>query len=85
MSAGICNASEVLAQLMWGPKTANELAEAVGMERASIYRITDAFRRSGVVYIHSYRRRADGRGWGPSVFAIQSTPFANEDAKRQGQ
>lgn len=73
--------AEIMAALLWEPKTWREVEEQVG--------ITDGptscgwlkeLRRAGVIYVHSYRRPKSGMA--PRVFAVQPKPFERPDARR---
>lgn len=76
------NGAEILAALMWGPKTAAQLAEQAGTTRFVVYDWVAVLRLSGVVYVREYVRC---RGAQAPVYAVQSTPFAFEDAARPGR
>jgi len=76
------NGAEILAALMWGPKTTAQLTEQVGTTRFAIHDWIKALRRSGVVYVHAWRSEGTARA---PIFAVQSTPFHFEDAPRPGR
>ena len=68
--------AEIIAALMWGPKTTGELVEYVGIARANVWRHRRALAESGVVHICDWR---DAR---QAVYALQPKPFALTDAPK---
>ena len=69
--------AELMAQLLWGPKTVRELVAAVGADAATISHWLRELRAAGVVHVSGYRRT----GARPArVWALQTRPFAEADA-----
>lgn len=72
--------SEIVAAVMWGPKTEREIDEAVIREdmvgMAKLRGHLNHLRASGVIRVREYNDR------GCEVFELQSKPFALADAPR---
>lgn len=67
--------SEIIAQLMWGPKTCKQLVQAIGSNRWTVDKWLHSFERSGVVYKRSRKRTPDdgsNREW-----VLNSVPFGH--------
>lgn len=71
--------AELVASLMWGPKTTHDLVAASGANRDTVGRWLKAMHASGIVRIGGYRsdNRAVIRLW-----ELQSKPFALPDAEK---
>jgi hypothetical protein len=73
--------AELVAALMWGPKTVPQLVEHVGAKERNVRQWLDIFRRSGVVYVFG-EAPPSGRGGRPAcLYAMQSTPFHFDDVE----
>jgi len=79
-------AADIIAALMWGPKTVREIREITGASKEAIGAWLVAFEDAGVVY-RKGREAAplseDGvraAGERAVIFAMQPTPFANSSA-----
>lgn len=72
--------AEIIAALMWGPKTDAELMQVVeGNQRASLTRCTSALHESGVIYRTSALKVAGKPGRPERPWALQTKPFALKD------
>lgn len=76
----------IIAALLWGPKTRQDLAEITGVSENTIDHSLCSLQKHGLVYRHSLEPdkgpREDGTriGGAPRIlWAINSTPFANSD------
>lgn len=73
------NVSEIIACIMWGPKTFNEIHEATGVTQTTVKRWIHAFRKSGLVRIVEHIPREGKGGRSELRFGWQSKPFEFED------
>lgn len=72
--------SEIVAALMWGPKTWKEVSDQVGLQCGTTAQgWLRELRRAGVIYVHSYSKPTRGRA--ARKFAVQSKPFEIPDAR----
>lgn len=72
--------AEIIAALMWSPKSNMELEELLNVSRASIWRYTSALHKSGVIRKRvSIEKRA--RGYAARQWELQSKPFELADEK----
>lgn len=79
MNRGACDiTAEIIAQLMWGPKTIGQIIEAVGIKpnHSTWSRHYKALKASGLVRVHSWVNARQ------AVLAIQPHPFALPDADK---
>jgi predicted transcriptional regulator len=70
--------AEIMAALMWGPKTVPQLVEHVGAKERNVRQWVDVLKQSGVVYVREVAPRNE-KGGG-RLYAVQSTPFHFDDA-----
>lgn len=75
---------EIVAALMKTPKTAQHLADLLGLTVTSVYYALRVARNSGVIFIGSFiEHPVDDDGWRSKptpVYHLQSKPFAQDDA-----
>lgn len=70
--------AEIIASLMWGPKTSKELQDKMEVSCATIWRCTSALHESGV--IRKLPAIKNGlKGHPPNPWALQVKPFELAD------
>lgn len=65
--------AEVIAALMWGPKSKGDLHEITGYSEVPVNQLVKALENSGVIYRHSERPGVTGRS--AQLFAMRPLPF----------
>ena len=82
-SSPLTTGSDIIAALLWGPKTLFELVDEVQVQRQTLRRWLLALRAAGVIYQIGTVRSTHGQGFGPRrvVWALQPKPFHHPDTK----
>lgn len=74
----LAHMADLIAALMWGPKTYRELIEETGCDYQTIQGYVQSLRAAGVVYLSGHRPVPTG-GSPAMVFSLQPSPFAHDD------
>lgn len=70
--------AQIIAALMWGPKSAGQIADYAGLRnnKGTWTKHKATLRAEGLIYVSGWQLR------GQPIYALQPTPFANEDAPK---